>query len=442
MTAAPLTDGHGDQATIGFDGEPVGIASFLAAVDALSARLPAGECCLLLCENRVCFALGFAAALVRGVRCLLPPSRAGGAIDDLVALHRPAFALTDGAQAAGSLPCIAVGPVPATSRRVRVPRITASQVAAIVFTSGTTGEPCPHPKTWGSLVAGAQALRERIRFGAGDAVVGMVPPQHMWGLEATVMLPLQSGGVIDASMPLLPADLAIAALRTGRPTRVVMTPLHLRSLVQAGKPMPALAGALVATSSLDAEDAARFEQLAGVALIEIYGSTETGAVATRRTARAATFAPLRGVDVRASDGGIVVQGGHVERATAIGDRIEVRGDGTFAWVGREADLVKVGGKRASLAALNRELRQVPGVRDGEFVVSRADALTPRLAAVVVAPGTSRAAILRALRARIDPVFLPRPLVIVAQLPRNVLGKASLESLARLVDGRAALAEDR
>ncbi len=78
-------------------------------------------------------------------------------------------------------------------------------------------------------------------------------------------------------------------------------------------------------------------------------------------------------------------------------------------------------------------------RDGVFVMGERDGpLVPRLLAVAVAPGLSQAEILRALRRQIDPAFLPRPLVLVAALPRDRLGKlprAALLELGRRPLGR-------
>jgi acyl-coenzyme A synthetase/AMP-(fatty) acid ligase len=91
-------------------------------------------------------------------------------------------------------------------------------------------------------------------------------------------------------------------------------------------------------------------------------------------------------------------------------------------------MVKIAGKRASLAALNAELERLPGVRDGAFFVPRSSSGGNRLAAVVVAPGLTRAKILSALRGRIDAAFLPRPLLFVDALPRNPTGKLERDAL--------------
>src|SRR5262249_12136286 len=96
------------------------------------------------------------------------------------------------------------------------------------------------------------------------------------------------------------------------------------------------------------------------------------------------------------------------------------------------DMIKVAGKRASLEALTCELLRIPGVRDGAFFLPEADGVDePRVAALVVAPRAGRGAILRALRDRVDPAFLPRPLLMLDALPRNATGKLAREGLLAL-----------
>jgi acyl-coenzyme A synthetase/AMP-(fatty) acid ligase len=141
------------------------------------------------------------------------------------------------------------------------------------------------------------------------------------------------------------------------------------------------------------------------------------------------------------DGQCSAQGGHVERTTALSDVLEPIGDERFVLHGRTADLVNIAGKRSSLAYLNHQLNAIPGVIDGAFFV-RDDteaslAGVARLAALVVAPRLDAAHIIQALRARIDPVFLPRPLLLVEQLPRNATGKLPLHTL-RTLTAQAAL----
>lgn len=72
----------------------------------------------------------------------------------------------------------------------------------------------PHVKRWGSLARNARREAERLGVTQGHALVGTVPAQHMYGLESTVLLPLQSGCALDATRPFYPADIcaALAAL--------------------------------------------------------------------------------------------------------------------------------------------------------------------------------------------------------------------------------------
>ena len=132
----------------------------------------------------------------------------------------------------------------------------------------------------------------------------------------------------------------------------------------------------------------------------------------------------------------MASGAHIEQPTPLQDVIEVEGDGTrFLLHGRTTDMVNIAGKRNSLGYLNHQLTAIPGVVDGAFFLPDevdADAVT-RLTAFVVAPTLTAAKVLDALRERIDPAFLPRPLVIVDRLPRSLTGKLPREALRALAE---------
>jgi acyl-coenzyme A synthetase/AMP-(fatty) acid ligase len=170
-------------------------------------------------------------------------------------------------------------------------------------------------------------------------------------------------------------------------------------------------------------------------MLEIYGATEAGSMASRRSATGESWLPYQGIAIRpgpAEGPGIAEVPGL--GAIPLSDALEPAGQGRFRLLGRVADLVKLGGKRASLAELNRVLAAVPGVEDGVFLAPRDLEGNPaaRLAAIVVAPGRSAADILGELRGRLDPAFLPRRLELVAALPRDGLGKLPRQALDRLV----------
>jgi len=414
-------------------GAPVSLGQLLADVARLTGRLPAGRHLLNLAADRYAFLVGFLAGAATGRTCVLPPTTAPAALAELRARHPDLAALVDVEPPPAGLPAIRVetgtqgaGFEPADVRP--------DAVVAILYTSGSTGEPVPHAKTWSSLVAGALALeRDLARRGiAGGTVIGTVPAQHMYGLETTVMLPLASGRAFHSGRPLLPADLRAARAAVREPAVLATTPLHLRAIAVEGLTLGEIACTISSTMPLARALACDAERLLGAPLVEIYGCTETGAVATRRTAVEEIWRPLAGVRVRPGRAAWC-EGGHVERPVRLADRLRSAPGGGFLLEGRAGDMVKIAGKRASLAALNRMLMAVPGVRDGVFYGPTADATgLARLGAIVVAPGLDDDTLFARLAERIDAAFLPRPLYRADALPREASGKLPLERLRDLV----------
>jgi acyl-coenzyme A synthetase/AMP-(fatty) acid ligase len=443
MPELPLVRGRALGDPVGWrEGRPVALHVLLQAAHALAGRLQQGGYCINLCEDRLNFILGYAAALIARRTTLLPHSRAPEVLDELRRRHAGAQTIADHDDDAhpGALR-IDARAWPGAGMSAPVPSIPADHAAAILFTSGSTGAPQPHTKSWGSLVRAAQAAQARLPIAAGSALLGAAPAQHMWGFEMTVMLPLQAGCAVDAGCPLLPADIAAALARLPATRWLVATPLHLQACLASGQRMPPLSGVLCATATLRPELALAVEQTWGGTLWEIYGSTETGALATRQTSRELRFRTMEGVILQAQSGQTLARGGQLDAPVALSDLVELHDDATFALRGRPTDLVKIAGKRGSLAALNAELSRVAGVLDCAFWLRDAPG-EQRVAAFAVAPGLTAARIIGQLRKRVDPVFLPRPLLLVDVLPRNRAGKLSQESVRELAasHGLAAAAQ--
>ena len=110
------------------------------------------------------------------------------------------------------------------------------------------------------------------------------------------------------------------------------------------------------------------------------------------------------------------------------------GDQHFLLHGRMQDLINIAGKRTSLANLDYHLNSIPGVTDGAFYMPDEDPHdhVTRLVACVAAPGLTASRLLAELRTRIDAVFLPRPLLLVASLPRNSTGKLPRDILRQFI----------
>ena len=429
---------------------PRTVGRYLADVAALQAIIertaPAGRWLLNLCQDRYRFAVGFAAGLLAGRTSLQPASQSPETLRRLQADYPGLLCLCDSDFDSLDLPRLdfparsAVNP----EKPPKMPAIAAGQIAAILFTSGSTGQPQAHAKTWGKLVANGRAEAERLGLQQRPhAIVGTVPAQHSYGFESTFLMALAGGGSFWAGKPFFPQDIAAALAAVPQPRLLVTTPFHLAALLAAGIDLPPLDLLLSATAPLSAELARRAEAACQAPLFEIYGSTESGQLASRRTAAGEPWQLLPGVRLTQDGDVTTASGGHVEGDVPLADLIELAGDGRFALVGRHADLVNIAGKRTSLAYLNHQIAAVAGVADAAFFLpdeSGPDGIT-RLAAFVVAPGLDRRQLLGELRRRLDPIFLPRPLIFVDALPRNSTGKLPRSGLQALYQERVAHAGD-
>lgn len=424
-------------------GTPVSAREFLADVARFAPELLPGGPVVNLCVDRYAFAVGLAAALVRGEASLLPPDARP---DTLARLHEagdPAYAVIDDPKLeTPGLPRVLIedrppvvdGPEPA------LPAIAAGMHAVSLLTSGSTGAPQPHAKTWGTLVGDVKAavdrlaaLLDRPTLG-GLTLVATVPVQHSYGIESSVLLALLGGAAFDSGRPFFPADVAEALASVPQPRALVTTPFHLKTLMLSGIALPPVDLILSATAPLSPQLAAQAEQAMGGVLIEIYGSTESGQVATRRPTQGEvweTFGQIR-VHAELDPGGaerFVFAGDFIPEPTPMADILELVDDRRFRLLGRANDLIHVAGRRSSLGYLNHHLNSIPGVEDGAFWLPDevADGVV-RPVAFVVAPRLDAHALIAALRERVEAVFVPRRVVHVAAFPREGTGKLTARSL--------------
>ena len=402
----------------------VGLDLFLNRATSLAKRLPDRPAAINLCERRDHFLLGFTALLLRQQTCLLPPARNDVVVGEVSAEHPGSYVLDD-ALVERACRC-------EPARRLPAPAIPAERVVAIGYTSGSTGRPKANPKTWGSFQAStalnASRLQEVLASRYGQAalpwIVATVPPQHMYGLETSILLPLLAGMAIHAGQPLFPADIAAALAECPGPRVLVSTPVHLRALLESGVPLPEVGAIVSATAPLPASLALQIEQRFGTVLLEYFGSTETCVIASRCTANEADWKAYPGLSLEPDADGTLVNAPWFAATVLLQDVLELRPGNRFVVRGRSADMVEVAGKRASLADLTRRLMALPGVTDAVIFQpeDEADTHARRLAALVVADGLTEAQLAAAFAARVDPVFVPRPLVLVKALPRNEVGK--------------------
>jgi len=436
MTGYPLLRASPPGSTFASrDGTPISVETFLNDLVSLAAVLPSRRHVVNLCRDRYHFAVGFAAALCRRQINLLPPHDGAAMLDQLAVDYPDVYCLVDVAPPVG--PAVfhypeALAQAPA---RPAVPCFAADQPTAILFTSGSTGRPQPHARSWGDLVNSALAAGRRLGVAALEqaSLLGTVPHQHSYGLESLLMLAFQHGLVLHAARPFFPADIVADLAEASRPRLLVTTPIHLRVLLAERGDLPKVDLLLSATAPLSMELAQTAEARFAAPLLEIYGCSEAGQIAVRRTTLSEKWHCLDGIVLRQDTEGTWASGVPIAVETRLSDAIELLAPDRFLLEGRIADLVNIAGKRTSLAHLNSHLNAIEGVLDGAFIATDDDGETVhRLTAFAVAPGVSPDAILAALRQRIDATFLPRPLCLVDALPRNNLGKLPREEVLRLL----------
>ena len=424
-------------------GRAVRAGEFLTEVSTLAQRLPPAPGAINLCEDRYAFLVAFAALAARGQTNLLPPSRVPHAIDEVLAAHPGSYTIGDVRLDPAPPHYLHFDPqellqagAPDRGDQSATPAIDPGLVAAVGYTSGSTGVPKANRKRWDKFAISSTHNDALLRSltGLPYNVVATVPPQHMYGLEFSVLLPLFADAAVHAGRPFFPADVTRALAEVPAPRVLVTTPVHLSALVEHQQPLPPLAAIVSATAPMPKELARAAEDLFAAPVQEVFGSTETCVIAHRRTAGEELWTLYPAISLHPQPDGAQVEAPQLEQPVVLADLIEVTGDSQFRLCGRNADLLEIAGKRASLGDLSRRLLAVPGVRDGVvFQLDEPDRRgVRRIAALAVAPGLDATEILDALRNGIDPVFLPRPLKLVDALPRSETGKLPRAALLQML----------
>lgn len=426
MNLLPLLQRAPDETLAWHHGRAVSVARFLHQAVVLSEQLPPGRHLINLCGNRYRFTLAFAAGIIAGRTTLLPPNRLPATIDGLIARYPGSLVISD-----QPIPGLAQACFDPTrfelldGERLDVPMIDPALLAAVVFTSGSTGPSSSIRKPWRTLHDSSLINADGLGLGGQlRHALATVPPQHMWGLETSVLLPWFAPLAMASGQAFFPADVAAELARLPEPRVLISTPVHLRALAESDLALPAVDLVLSATASLHGNLARQIESACGGFVVDVYGCSEAGCLAWRRAAEDLLWEAFPAFALQREAARCVVLAEHLPEPVPLFDRLQFEADGRFRLCGRDSDLVNIAGKRASLANLTQTLLDIPGVIDGVIFqpAERADGPVIRLAALVVAPGLSAAAVRRQLSQRIDAAFMPRPLRLVNALPRAESGK--------------------
>lgn len=317
-------------------------------------------------QRRICRRLGVVRLLTAG-----PPSDAGGSG---VAVE----ALGDG------VALVDVGAEP-----VEWPRGT----GLVKLTSGSTGEPAGACFTDACLETGIRQIAAGMEIREDDRVFLAIPISHSYGFDNGVLSLCVLGTPLILERRIFPADL-LRGLEETRATFLPLVPPLVRSLGQREWPRGladelALRTVICAGGRLLPSAARDFRRAAGLPVHDFYGSTETGGISYERdpedpAAEGTVGHPLPGVRVELGPQGQVTVRSAANRIGTVGerrgdadaasprpvrtgDRAEWTPSGRLRLVGRNDEILKVGGRKVAVAEMETALAAVDGVLEAAVV---------------------------------------------------------------------------
>jgi acyl-coenzyme A synthetase/AMP-(fatty) acid ligase len=309
-----------------------------------------------------------------------------------------------------------------------------------LFTGGSTGKPRIWSKTPANLFGEALHLAKTFGIGGSDLILPTVPPQHIYGLLFSVLLPFVASARVLSRTCTFPQEI-LSALQNEGPTVLVSVPIHYRAMKASGIRRFSLRLAFSSAAPLDGEDAASFREQTGLAITEIYGSTETGGMAIRSyEANHGSWEPFACIDWKILSDHLCVRSAFVspdlprdaEGFFMTADRVAKAGENWFTLRGRADHIVKVAGKRVDLEEIREKIRRIPGVTDAYVTaVPLKRARQSEIAALVVSDLSPRN-IRAAIRALGESCCRPRRIRIVGAIPVLPNGKIDRERVDQLL----------
>lgn len=315
----------------------------------------------------------------------------------------------------------------------------------VLFTSGSTGEPSAIMKTLRQLDNEVAALEAQFGAGLGEAVVqGTVSHQHIYGLLFRLLWPLSARRCFARRRLAYNEELTVLG---PEPLVLVASPAHLKRLPENQDWAPLARGLRAVFSSggpLSADAAHDMARLWGQAAIEVFGSTETGGIAWRRSGGTPQpWQALPGVQWRLDQDTLEIRSPHLadDAWLRTQDRAVPAAEGGFELRGRADRILKVEERRISLGAIECRLQASPLLREARVLALPGHRILIAVAAVPSAAGQAcldtggKAALAAALRewlsAHAEAIALPRRWRFLEALPADARGKCSERLLATL-----------
>lgn len=310
--------------------------------------------------------------------------------------------------------------------------VLSPQSEVYLKTSASSGEAQIIAKTVAQLEIEAQALAKVIPFGKqGAYVIGSVLPQHMYGLTFRFALSLSMGWTIIRHQAVYPETLLAQTLLAEKNVIWITSPAMLNRLGET-RNWPALPNKIVGIVSAGGalpESTANLLAKKAIRPFEIYGSTETGVIASRQ--ETVLWQPINQVSIhQEADGALIAQSPWTDGAWHSADIIETQKDG-FTLLGRKDRIIKFEDKRVSLTQIEHQLLQHPWIADahcGQHPQYKRIAVWAALnqEGIHALCEQGRTAIAKVLKKYLaitqDTIALPRYWRFTDELPRNAQSK--------------------
>ena len=410
---------------------------FLLHVQQVAKTLPADAgYAINLCDNRYLFLVSLCAVILCKQTNLLPPNKNSTTQQDLYQRYEKAYLLHDGqVELAPNLKQISLVDIDVSEQGAgENVEVELDHIALISFTSGSTGASKANIKTWRTLQQSSLINSHHMLPNSEDTFyhLATVPGQHMWGLETSVIMALFANACLVDAKPLFPHDIMHLLNRMPEPRCLVSTPFHLRALSVSAcerESLPNLANILTATAPIEQELAKKIEQQFSTDVTEVYGCSEVGSMAFRQPAKSDIWTQFKGLNFTQKSKQVIVNADYLPGPVLLDDELEFLTDQRFKLKGRRSDQIKIAGKRGSLYEVNRVLNTFEGVQDGIVFFPEQTRLVPRLVALVVLSDAKQKKELQAhFRRHLDAAFVPRPIFVVDELPRQENGKLNKSAL--------------
>lgn len=299
-----------------------------------------------------------------------------------------------------------------------------------LFTGGSTGKPQLWSKTPRNLLTEACYLAKTFGITHEDTILATVPTNHIYGLLYAILIPMVTGASVCSTTPSFPHEIA-QDIEASKATVLVSIPAHYRALKKAPITRHRLRLAFSSAGALADRDAVDFFVKTGIAVTEIYGSTETGGIAQRRKdQQPSPLYPFDCVDVQIRDRQLSV------RSSFLSTELEMDAEGFFEtsdrarWVdasgfgllGRSDGIVKVGGKRVDLGLTKQALMGVEGVRDAYVYTRPVQSGRENEILALVEGSATPDQLMQAAMDNLPAWARPRSIMVVDQIPLSSTGK--------------------